>query len=350
MSIFTEPVLQVDERLQADGEQIAVNKLIKAVAAAGVRAEPSSVVNFYVALKSRPLVILAGPAQTGKIALVRSLAQVLTSDPVWQCPVIIGHARWAARSQDVSFFVEMQARFNRSKLLALIEEALVPDNAQRLFIACLARISPAEVDSYFTMAGFQFWPEQVQGRDSAETVAPIPYPHNVRLIGTMDTDRFKWWDTDLLTRSTIVQWQAETIPPVEHRDRSPAVMVHERIFLRDCVRTEQAAYARLRRILRGRRQAFRPLVQVVDVLGKFGVSLPPMVMNQVMVFLANAWTADGGGLFDHSPQANLHVALDLALAQYALPWVSIARQESQELQRCLLGLLDGRFRRAAAFV
>ena len=53
-----------------DTEQEIVARLIETAGGAGLQVDPISIVNFYVTLKSKPLAILAGPAQSGKIALV----------------------------------------------------------------------------------------------------------------------------------------------------------------------------------------------------------------------------------------------------------------------------------------
>jgi len=330
--------LQVDGRLQNNQEQAIIHDFIEATAVAGVRADRLSILNFYVAFKSRPFLLLAAPTQTGKVALVHSLAQVLTSGSVEQCYTMVGHARWASRSRNVSQFVEAQARFNTNKLLMLIEEAVRPENHDRLYIACLTNISLAELHALFSVSGWQMWPD----------MEPIPYPPNLRLIGTIDTDRFRWWSPDLLSNTIIVPWPAQRM---QSTDLSPQQSVTQgaSLFLQACIRTEQAAYTRLHRNLHGQRQAFEPLVRVMDILHEEEVYLPQTVMNQAIIFLANAWTADGRGLFAPTPELNLDIALDLVLAQVVLPWLATdGRIKSTHCQ--LNQLLAGRFQRAAVFL
>ena len=329
---------EVNGRVQQDEEQVIIRDFMAATAVAGVRADRLSLLNFYVALKSRPFLLLAAPAQTGKVALVDSLAQVIASETAGQYHTMVGHARWASGSRNVSEFVEAQARFNTNKLLTLIEEAVRPENHNRLYIACLTNISPAELHTLFSVPGWQMWPD----------MEPIPYPPNLRLIGTMDTDRFHWWDPDLLSHTIIVPWHGEkvrlsSLPPQQPETQSA------RPFLQSCVRTEQTAFARLRRNLHGQRQAFAPLVQVMDLLHKEDVHLPQMVMNQAIVFLANAWTVAGQGLFASLPEENLDMALDLALAQLVLPWLA-ADGRIDPARRRLNQLLAEHFPQAAAFL
>jgi hypothetical protein len=100
--------------LRDDTEREIVARLIKATGEAGLSVDPISIVNFYVALKSEPLVILAGPAQSGKIVLVESLARILTDGDNLRCQTLIGHPRWAARSPNVALFTEAHTRLNAS--------------------------------------------------------------------------------------------------------------------------------------------------------------------------------------------------------------------------------------------
>ena len=329
---------QIDCRVQGDDEQVIVHDFIEATAVAGVRADRLSLLNFYVALKSRPFLLLAAPAQTGKVALVHSLAQVIASGPAGQYHTMVGHARWASGSRNVSEFVEAQARFNTNKLLTLIEEAVRPENHDRLYIACLTNISPAELHTLFSVPGWQMWPD----------MEPIPYPPNLRLIGTMDTDHFHWWDFDLLSHTIVVPWTGEKMRLSGLPSPQPETQ-SARPFVQACVRTEQTAFARLRRNLHGQRQAFAPLVQVLDLLHEEDVHLPQIVVNQAIVFLANAWTVEGQGLFASTPAANLDIALDLALAQVVLPWLA-ADGRIEPARHRLNQLLAERFPRAVVFL
>jgi hypothetical protein len=329
---------QVDGRLPHDQEEAIVHNFVEETAVAGVRADRLSILNFYVALKSRPFLLLAAPAETGKVTLVHSLAQLLASEPTGQYHTMVGHARWASHSQNVSQFVEAQARFNINKLLMLIEEAVRPENHNRLYIACLTNISPAELHTLFSVPGWQMWP----------SMEPIPYPPNLRLIGTMDTDRFRWWSPDLLSNTIVVSWPGEKMQLTDHSPQQ-SVAQGASLFLQACVHTEQAAYAKLRRNLHGQRYAFEPLVRVMDILHEEGVYLPQAVMNQAIVFLANGWTAVGHGLFAPTSELNLSIALDMALAQVVLPWLAV-NGRIEPTRRRLNQLLVGQFKRAAAFL
>lgn len=314
----------------ASNEQAIVSNLLRIVQTHNVSDSHSLVTRFYVTLKSCSSLLLVGPEDEGKLALVESVAQALVSDLSQQYQMMVGHAYWASRSRNISLLVEGQASLNAQKLLWLLEEAARPKNADRLFIACLARISPAEVFNIFSMSGLRLF----QGGES------IPFPPNIRLIGTLDSAEFHWWIPELLSNTSVLQWPKTISGSSPKRHMSPISSGGaDAQFLAACVRDEQVAYSRLMRLL-GKHQPFPPLTQVIATLHEHGVDLPIEATNRAVAFLANAWTQDGEGLFASSTHTNLGIALDLALAQYILPWARVVSDPSSLLFRRLSRLLN----------
>lgn len=350
MTISINPWLQNRPRAQLDGERQTVTRLIRAVAQAGVRADPMSIVNFYVALKSKPLALLTGPAQSGKIALVQSLAQVLTGGNPLRCQMMVGHAWWAGASREVVWFTEAQTRFNTDKILALIEEAWKPENANRMFLACLTRISPAELMGFFSEVAFQLRHGQIMRLPTAHLSEPIPYPPNLFLVGTMDTNRFDSWDEDLLSMTTIIQWAGSEVEAARPSSHMEAIPNGESEFLRSLVRDERAARLKLQRVLGKRLPAVWPLIRIESVLTRHVVDLLPSAPGEAMIYLANAWSRRGAGLFASSPTANLEIALDLSIAQAVLPHAQASIQQSPALREELRAMLNGKFPRSAALL
>lgn len=323
----------------AIGEQAILADLQQAARSHGLLVDDLAVACFYITLKSGSTMLLVGPPQTGKLALIESAGEVLIDDLDRQCQKMVGHARWASGSQNVSVFVEAQTAFNTQKLVFLLEEAARPENKDRLFIACLMRVSPAELHSLFAAPGLLLFL-------GAE---PIPFPPNFRLIGTIDAAHFRWWTPALLLHTAVILWPGEALPL--HRKPLPITQSggSDMEFLRSSIRHEQVAYARLMYLL-GRRHTFRPLMQIVKVLDNHDIYVPREVINRASILIANAWSQDGDGLLAPSLPANLEVVLDLALAQYILPWVATKKYPGPVLCQQLNRLLDGRFPQAAAFL
>jgi hypothetical protein len=351
MMVATRSPLKVHVPLRVDPEQEIVARLIEAIGEAGLSVDPISIVNFYVALKSKPLAILAGPAQSGKIALVKSLTHILTGGDCLRCQTLIGHPYWAARSPNVALFTEAHTRLNASKILALIEEAWEPENADKVFHACLTRITPAELLGFFSDVAFQVRHGEIMQLPSIHLTEPMPYPPNLSLIGTMDTVRFDWWNADLLSMTTVIQWPSVEVHPVTSDYRTEAVPSGEAEFLRSRVRNKKLARRKLDQILGWRLQPIEPLRRVRELLEKTAIRrLPQPVMDEVMIYLANSWSQAGAGLFDPQRQRNVMIALDLVIAQTLLPHLGEVLSQSAALVERLGELLCGQFPHSEAFL
>ncbi|HLA99279.1 MAG TPA: hypothetical protein VJL34_12560 [Anaerolineales bacterium] len=355
MVITSQPSPQANPSLQADFEKEMVDGFVQSVRRAGLRTDQIEVVNFYVALKSKPLAILVGPAETGKVALVRCLAHSLMGNEPLHCQMMSGHPWWADKNENIALFTGIQTSFITEKLLCLIEEAWQPENAGRLFLACLARISPAEILDFFSAVAFQLRHGQLMRLGNVHLSEPIPWPPNLLLIGTMDVVRYDWWDPYLIAQTNVVmqsQARAEKSSPL--LPEAP-VLSWEREFMRSIVRTDQAVFRKLHNVLGWRRsrwlrQPFQPLLEIEALMETLGVQLPPAAIREALVYLANAWTRRGSSLFDPSPLKNLSIALDLAIAQTILPHVVERIGSSRVTFDGLQNALDVKFPRSAAFL
>jgi len=332
--------VQTRDTLSPDPELKIITRLIQAAAEVGLQTDPISIVNLYVALKSKPLAILTGIAQSGKVALVRILAQALIGDDPFRCQMMMGHAWWAGQTGNVALFTDMLTRLNSDKILNLIEEAGRPQNAHRVYIACLTRISPAELIGFFSELACQLQHGQLMRLPSIHLTEPIAYPSNLLLIGTMDTGRFDWDDADLLAQTTVVQWSAAEAKPLVAGCKPVTTVDDESEFLSSRVGNEWFARAKLVRFLKWDARCIQLIYQVRDLLQAHQVSLTDAVLDEAVVYFANAWTKRGVGLFHSSNTRNAQIALDLALAQTVLPRAKQAIHASATLTDQLRAALE----------
>lgn len=320
-------------------ERDAITHLIQRMGDTTVPVDPVAIVNLYVSLKSKPLAILTGTARSGKTEAVGRLAQFLTDGDPIRSQMMSGHAWWAQKTHDVAFFIEAQARFNTAKTLAVIEEAWQPDNTNRVFVACLTHMSPAEVISFFSELAFQLRHGQIMRLPRAHLTEPIPYPPNLLLIGTMDTSRFDWSDEALLSKTTIIQWPGGEMKRTTEPDRE-TIPLRETHFLDSLIRTEAAARLKLCRILGSEQPVLLPLHLVERALIGQEIRVPGSVKGEILIYLANAWSKEGVGLFNQVTPNNLATALDLAIVQTLLPRVGAAIRDSPTLRRRLQEVLS----------
>ena len=332
---------------QTDHEAVFIASLHEAMLENGVSVGQDEIANFYVALKSKPLAILAGPAQSGKKALVHGLAQSLSEQESLHIQMITGHPWWADSCVDVANYTKLHTRFTTEKVLAVIEEASQPENHQQVFIACLTRISPAELLSFFTEVAFQLQNGQIMRLGDTHLSEPIPFPSNLRIIGTMDTPSFDLWDNDLLLSTTVIQWPQANILPSPMFNRG--ILLDEREFLQSSIRGRDAAYRKVCPVLKNQRHPLYPLVQVEAILKRYISSLG-FAIDDVMIYLANSWSRLGNGLFHPSPDRNLTIALDLAIAQILLPRAAYEIRNHGTLRNRLKICLADRCLHSTAFL
>lgn len=326
---------------QTVSEQASVNLLIDGVEETGVLIDPIAVVNLYVALKSKPLAIVYGPAHTGKTEAIQGLAHVLAgSADEARHQTIKGHAWWAANSGNVALFTEAQTRFTTLKLMAMLEEASQPGNEGDIFITCLNGISRGELNGFFSEVAFQLQHRDIIRLPGLHLAVPIPYPFNHLLVGTIDSDPSEWLDETLLTQATIICWTGSQIDPNQRHSRTGtdrAVWTQPPgIFIRDV----DGARAKLALILDQPPQSISLFPLLDDILRQHAIRLPDNVLGEILIYLANAWSQEGVGLFAPEINRNLAIAADFATTQILLPRVMKAAQISTPLRTQLQEALE----------
>ena len=339
---------QVQAERPADPEVAFVDRLVQSASRAGVQADRASIVDFYVAVKSQPLAVLIGARNTGKVALVKALASALTGSDPQRRQSMIGHAWWAAGSGNVSLFTEAQSRFNAEKILSLIEEARRPTNAHRVHIACLLRISPAELSGLFTPLALQFRQTRRAYLLAAELIEPVLFPANFLLIGTMDTAAPDWLLGDHGPNAVILHRMKteiglSSVSPLI--DSSPA---EEFDFCKVCIHDERSACQRLRQILGRDTQPLRPLLQIEALLQHSGVRVGRSEYSQAVVYLANAWSANVAGLFERGARPNMRAAMDIAIERMLLSYTGEISLGPADLSQALRKVVGDDYPRAAS--
>ena len=306
-------------------------------------ATPLAVTNLFVGLKSKPLTLVVGPKDTGKIAAVQNIANLLIGDDPFRFQKMVGHAWWADQTTNITQFTEAQTRWNSSKVIELIHEAGQPDNSERIYLGFLTRISPAELNEFFSEVAFQLKHDQVMRVSSIHLSTPMPFPSNMFLIGTMDNNQFKWMDEDLVSKTSLIHWLPDGNNPPDLPSGQPDDINVEKKFLKSCLRNAQSAYQRLYSLLKSQKQPIWPLFETIKVLQKHKIFLPNSMIQSAMIYIANSWSTNGTGLFSKNDSKNLAVALDFAIAQtYLLP-IEDKLLNSAALRKSLQALFQGRF-------
>lgn len=160
--------------------------------------------NFYLSLKAKPFVILAGVSGTGKTKLVKLFAEALgaTSDNR-QFALIPVRPDWSDPS-DLLGYKDLSHQFRPGPITEVLVEACRPANRHRPYFICLDEMNLARVEHYFSdmlsILETQEWREDrivtdlllresalVQQEDK-QRYGNLYLPDNVYLIGTVNMD------------------------------------------------------------------------------------------------------------------------------------------------------------------
>ena len=329
-----------------DPEVLTIEHLALAAGQAGVRVDHTDVASLYVSLKHKPLLILAGPAGSGKCAFVRSFSRVLTGSNCLQRQIMLGHAWYLDSAPVNTTLVAMHSRLVTEKLLCMIDEASQPENQHKVFIVGLTHLSPAELLSFFTDLAFQIQHNTIMHIGDMHFSSPIAFPSNLLLMGTIDTTNFDWWSEDLLSKVTVINWHANL-----HIQTPPSkltVGIPNSVFLCSRVRDKDDAYAKLYSISLGTEHPLQNIIVVQNILREHGCELSPACLDEVILFLANAWSFQMNGLFDSSTEKNLAIACDLILSQFILPSRIQVIRASSSLLTALRQVFESRMPRTKA--
>lgn len=160
--------------------------------------------NFYLSLKTKPFVILAGISGTGKTKLVKLFAEALgATDSNHQFTLIPVRPDWSDPS-DLLGYKDLSGTFRAGKLTEVLLEASRMENRNKPYFVCLDEMNLARVEHYFSdmlsILETQKWKDgriitdaaifkdTLNTGDYGAFVEDLGIPSNVFLIGTVNMD------------------------------------------------------------------------------------------------------------------------------------------------------------------
>jgi hypothetical protein len=335
--------MQVSQRKTAarPGEREIVDCLIEHVNAY----QREVVVNYYVALKTKPFVILAGPPDVDKMCLAQGLAEILVGWPSLQWCLFQAHPWWTTRTGAPGHFAMAHAQFNTVKLLDSIEAASAVEAMKLPFFVGIERMSPAEVVCYFDDL-----PRGLLWQADGSTVR-IHRSKNLYITGTLDVEEQARvvLSQEVYRHATVLQVdRGHLAPSTGRRKTSQRRLDWQQRFARSTIRHGDHARAKLAQILSNGHAPFAPLDELVLRLGVAGFS--PFIFEEACLYLANAFDGEGRGLFVEPVIENLRIAQDYVLMQSVLPRVRSQWAEAPRVWSEVSEYLAPRFPRAYAWV
>lgn len=308
------------------------------VATQGFTFPPPVVRDYYIALKTKPFVILAGLSGTGKTRLTELFAEALTENLPDQYRLLPVRPDWTDSTPLIGFYNLLADEYVSTPFLELLEEADRAENRQRAFFVCLDEMNLARVEHYF--ADVLSAMETRARRIPLQARRDVRIPPNVFVTGSVNIDEathpfskkvldrantLEFTDVDLATDSGYATAGRQAIPEITPHER-------QRLFLSARVAGVADAQEKLAALNAAYpARILATLSSLNHLLATRGMHFGYRVRDEVLMYLANAFDAEGQGLLVDDPEENLSTALDLQIVQKALPRLSGTQEALENL-------------------
>lgn len=312
-------------QLAGSGERHLVHYLITTL---GDYFPPSLLINYYIALKTNPFVVLTGYEGAGRAAFATAFAAALVGRQSGQV-VTIGSDRWARRYSQSSYYRGIHERFGVSQYLETLHEAAAPENSGKVYLLILKGLTAEELDLYLNrlVRPGRHGERYLALPGIPETEQPLA-PTNCFITATMHPLRSaRPGDLEVIRHAGRIEF----VPDLRHAPAAPALPLPpvglQRVMLRAICRDPRQARARLAAILGPAwLRRLGPSAEVARLLVEEGVSVPRDVNDIVLPYVANSFDEEGRGLLDpFDAWRNACRAYDVEIVQRLLwrvdrPW------------------------------
>ena len=196
-------------------------KLIKEyIASKGFSYDDELIENFYLSLKSKPFVILAGTSGTGKTRLVRLFAEAIGAN----YKLVSVRPDWSD-SSDLFGHVNLKGAFVPGAIIDYIHEAAKPENINTPYFLCLDEMNLARVEYYLSdflsiietrhrEDGHVVTDEIILDRAAADTYGKVVLPENLYVIGTVNMDETTFpFSKKVLDRANTIEFSYVDLVP-----------------------------------------------------------------------------------------------------------------------------------------
>ena len=286
--------------------------------------------SYYVALKTKPFVILSGVSGTGKTRLAELFAEAMTGHNPRQFRLLPVRPDWNDSAPLFGYHNVLANRYVSTPFLDVARTAGLPENRQRAFFVCLDEMNLARVEHY--LADYLSALESRAHRIPLhEDVPDLTLPPNLFVTGTVNVDETTHgFSRKVLDRANTLDFdeapELGALPGVKGVTRldeelglSPAQ--RQSLFLASRVANVGRARERLsRQDAAFPDQALAALETVNALLYPHRLHFAYRVRDDVLAFLANSFDAEtGAGLLRPDARENFTLALDLQIRQKVLP-------------------------------
>lgn len=292
---------------------------------------PHRLRSYYVALKTKPFVILSGVSGTGKTRLAELFAEAMTGLAPKQFRLIPVRPDWNDSTALFGYQNVLANRYVSTPFLDIVRTAAQPENRRKAFFICLDEMNLARVEHYFAdyLSALE---SRLHRIPLHEGVPDLVLPPNVFVTGTVNADETTHsFSRKVLDRANTLDFDelpALLLAPALSKgrasldeDMAATAAQRQALFLGSRIANIGKARERLSQIdpeFSGR--ALAALQAVNEPLYAHRLHFAYRVRDDVLSYLANSFDAGtNSGLLVSDPQANFLLGLDLQIMQKVLP-------------------------------
>ena len=190
------------------------------IASKGFSYDGELIENFYLSLKSKPFVILAGTSGTGKTRLVRLFAEAIGAN----YKLVSVRPDWSD-SSDLFGHVNLKGEFVPGAIIDYIHEAAKSENINIPYFLCLDEMNLARVEYYLSdflsiietrhrEDGRVVTDEIILDKAASVTYGKVILPENLYVIGTVNMDETTFpFSKKVLDRANTIEFSYVDLVP-----------------------------------------------------------------------------------------------------------------------------------------
>lgn len=218
----------------------------------GFSYEGKLIENFYLSLKSKPFVILAGTSGTGKTRLAKLFAESIgATEENGQYKLVPVRPDWSD-SSDLFGHLDLNEQFVPGAIIDFIREASLPDNISKPYFLCLDEMNLARVEYYMSdflsiietrdfdidkriKTSVLMSPEKYGTKgDAATKYENLCLPENLYIVGTVNMDETTFpFSKKVLDRANTIEFSlVDLMPKFEEQNKNISPIVQNNSFLK----------------------------------------------------------------------------------------------------------------------
>lgn len=211
-----------------------INNIKNYIAAKGFNYNDGLIENFYLSLKAKPFVILAGTSGTGKTRLVKLFAEAVgATEANGRYKMVAVRPDWSD-SSDLFGHVDLNGRFIPGAIIDFIKQAEI--DSKNPYFLCLDEMNLARVEYYLSdilsvietrdfidgkIVSAPLVSESYYGADqnAAGKYGVVRLPENLYLVGTVNMDETTFpFSRKVLDRANTIEFSYVDLMPVINED------------------------------------------------------------------------------------------------------------------------------------